>query len=201
MDLVTVNDGVITTSKIIAASFLKTHKHVLEAIKNLDYSPDFIERNFIKSHYISLQNKKLPCYEITRDGAILLCMGFNGEIASKGKRKLLNAINSKDSSDIMAAISNMDIDIDDKDLFVYVAQESISKRYKIGISKNPEERVKALNVGNPETLSIIHKYKAANDKFKDEVIAHEFYKGQRLVGEWFESDIDLSFLLEIEKIN
>ena len=95
MDLVIVNDGVATTtSKLIAERFGKSHKHVLEAIKNLDCSDEFRAANFRPSCYISLQNKKLYCCEVTRDGFSFLGMGFTGKSAAKWKESYIKAFNS-----------------------------------------------------------------------------------------------------------
>ena len=73
MDIVRQHNGeVLTTSKIIAEVFGKTHKHVNESIKNLDCSDNFRQSNFRPSTYTSQQNKTLKCYEITRDGFAFL---------------------------------------------------------------------------------------------------------------------------------
>jgi Rha family phage regulatory protein len=82
-------------SKQIAESFGKTHRHVLRDIQELiGKTGDFGESNFGLSHYVSLQNKKLPCYEITRDGFSLLAMGFNGVKALEWKIKYIEAFNA-----------------------------------------------------------------------------------------------------------
>ena len=95
MDLVTVNDGLITTtSKLLGDRFGKSHKNVLEAIKKLECSSEFRELNYRPSYYTSIQNKKLFCYEITRDGFSFLGMGFNGKSAAKWKESYITAFNS-----------------------------------------------------------------------------------------------------------
>lgn len=102
------------------------------------------------------------------------------------------------SSDVMNTlnelISNLDVDDVEPDRYVYVAKESISGRFKIGISKNPEQRIKNLNTGNPEKLILIHSYLATEQKNQSEAIAHALYSSNRLYGEWFDKDIDLSLL-------
>jgi len=94
IDLVEIKGGVVTgNSKKIAESFDKTHRHVLEAIKAMDCSDEFREANFRLSYYVSPQNKKLPCYDLTYDGFMFLCMGFNGKKAAEWKEKYIKAFN------------------------------------------------------------------------------------------------------------
>lgn len=94
-DLVSLGkDGRITvTSKDVSEKFGKSHKHVLDAIRGLDCSEEFREPNFRPSSYISKQNKKLDCYDITRDGFSFLAMGFTGKEAAKWKEAYINAFN------------------------------------------------------------------------------------------------------------
>tara|TARA_R110002020_G_C15992417_1_gene749448 strand:+ start:98 stop:598 length:501 start_codon:yes stop_codon:yes gene_type:complete len=89
-----VDGGMVTTSKVVADSFGKIHKDVLSSIRRLECSDDFRRRNFTLSSYTSLQNKVLPCYEITRDGFSMLCMGFTGDKAALWKERYIEAFNT-----------------------------------------------------------------------------------------------------------
>jgi Rha family phage regulatory protein len=91
---VTLEDGrPTTTSLIVAEVFGKRHTHVLRAIKNLECSPEFTERNFGLSEFTDPTGRKLPMYRITRDGFTFLCMGFTGKEASRWKIAYLEAFN------------------------------------------------------------------------------------------------------------
>lgn len=94
--LVTLIDGVpAVDSKVIADAFGKTHRNVLVDIRKLvSDTGDFGEHNFLLSEYTSLQNKKLPCYMMTRDGFALLAMGFTGKEALAWKVKYIQAFNA-----------------------------------------------------------------------------------------------------------
>jgi Rha family phage regulatory protein len=93
-DLVMITDGKPTaSSKAIADFFSKNHRDVLRDISNLDCSDEFRERNFARSSYKSLQNKTLPCYEMTKDGFCFLAMGFTGKEAAKWKEAFIKAFN------------------------------------------------------------------------------------------------------------
>ena len=87
------NGTPITTSNKIATAFGKQHKSVLRAIENLDCSSEFRQRSYAPAEYIDEQGKPRPCFNITRDGAAFLIMGFTGEKAGKFKEDYINAFN------------------------------------------------------------------------------------------------------------
>lgn len=96
--LVQISDGrLVTTSLAISNHFGKKHAHVLRDIENLDCSQEFRESNFGLSSYTTSQNKKLPMYEITRDGFVFLCMGFTGAQAAQWKEKYIAAFNAMEA--------------------------------------------------------------------------------------------------------
>jgi|TARA_R110000751_G_scaffold141815_1_gene245287 Rha family phage regulatory protein len=98
MQLVKQSDGqLMTTSKIVSDVFGKVHRDVVRSIKELKCSDEFRVRNFAQSYYVSPQNKKLQCYEMTRDGFSILCMGFTGNKAMEWKEKYINAFNEMES--------------------------------------------------------------------------------------------------------
>lgn len=93
---VTLIDGVpMVDSKVIADTFGKTHRNVLIDIRKLSADTGlFGEQSFLLSEYTSVQNKKLPCYMMTRDGFTLLAMGFTGKKALDWKVKYIQAFNA-----------------------------------------------------------------------------------------------------------
>ena len=90
------NNEVVTSSIKVAEVFGKQHKDVLKAVKSLDISEEFRERNFALSK-IDYQNgnikKQLPMYYITRDGFMFLVMGFTGKMAARWKEAYIKAFN------------------------------------------------------------------------------------------------------------
>ena len=85
------------SSLTVAEVFGKEHKNVLKAIKNLDCSEDFRQLNFEQSYYKNSQNKKQPCYNMTKDGFVFLVMGFTGAKAAEFKEKYIAAFNNMES--------------------------------------------------------------------------------------------------------
>lgn len=83
-----------TTSIDIAEKFGRQHKDVLRAVKNLDCSPDFNQRNFAPVKYLDEKGEKRPMYRVTRDGFVFLVMGFTGKKAAAWKEKYIAAFNA-----------------------------------------------------------------------------------------------------------
>jgi Rha family phage regulatory protein len=97
LDLVCLKNGQpVTSSFQIAEHFGKAHKHVLESIRALECSTIFRESNFRLTYEIKTignSSRKTPCYEVTRDGFTLLCMGFVGQAAMQWKEAYIAAFN------------------------------------------------------------------------------------------------------------
>jgi len=69
--------------------------------------------------------------------------------------------------------------------YVYLISDINTYTYKIGISKNPEKRIKSLQTGNEKLLKIIHKVPCENYN-EVETALHNQYKFLKINGEWFE---------------
>lgn len=87
-----VNSGVFTTSLSVANVFNKRHSDILAQIREFP-TDDFTERNFPLSEYTDSTGRKLPCYNLTRDGFSLLVMGFTGQKAYRWKIEFIKAFN------------------------------------------------------------------------------------------------------------
>lgn len=66
------------TSLQVAAAFGKRHDNVLQDIRNLLISKEFIALNFEASEYVDPAGRSLPLYRLTRDGFMILAMGYTG---------------------------------------------------------------------------------------------------------------------------
>jgi Rha family phage regulatory protein len=88
-----------TTSLIIAEKFDKRHSDVLRAIEQVltQVSDIFRERNFALSQYDQKTPtggvKKVPMYELTKDGFMMVVMSFTGAAAMAIKETYINAFN------------------------------------------------------------------------------------------------------------
>ena len=61
-------------------------------------------------------------------------------------------------------------------------------KYKIGIAKNPTQRIKQLQTGNSDKLVIIETYQSENAS-KIESTLHNQYSHLRNEGEWFDLSV------------
>ncbi|EHN3408645.1 Rha family transcriptional regulator [Escherichia coli] len=101
-ELCIVAGKVVTSSLSVADFFSKRHDDVLKKIRILDCSPEFCARNFAETSILVRQpnggTRKLPCYQITRDGFAFLAMGFTGKRAARFKEAYINAFNQMERS-------------------------------------------------------------------------------------------------------
>ena len=98
-DMIQTENGIpTTTSLVIAQAFEKNHFDVLKAIKNLECSQNFTDSNFAFSEYTDSTGRKLPMYQITRDGFAFLAMGFTGKKAAAWKERFLEAFNAMEAA-------------------------------------------------------------------------------------------------------
>lgn len=87
------DERVVVSSRDVARVFEKNHRDVLRGIRELGCTEDFRLRNFAPSPYLNEQNKAQPEYLITRDGFMLLVMGYTGEKAMRFKEAYIREFN------------------------------------------------------------------------------------------------------------
>lgn len=91
-------DVVYVDSRWVAKVFDKTHDNVLKDVRRImdpesGYSYSFRLVNFHESSYRNSQNKKMPCFLMTRDGFTALAMGYTGKKAARFKEAYINRFN------------------------------------------------------------------------------------------------------------
>ncbi|HAY0383301.1 Rha family transcriptional regulator [Escherichia coli] len=84
-DVIIENGRAVTTSVAVAEYFGKRHDNVIQKIKLLDCSAEFTALNFKVSEYTDTTGRKLPMYQITKNGFVFLVMGFTGKKAATFK--------------------------------------------------------------------------------------------------------------------
>ena len=97
-DLVTIDNGqLVTSSRKVAESFDKEHRHVLESIRDILAAEKSAAKFFHETTYEN-RGKQYPEYLMNRDGFSLLVMGFNGKAALKWKIKYIDAFNKMEKA-------------------------------------------------------------------------------------------------------
>lgn len=88
------------TSLQVAEHFGKEHRNVLAAIRKiLDTDEDgFGALNFQLSSYLSEQNKEMPMYVMSKDGFVLLVMGYTGAEAMRMKKAYIARFNEMEKA-------------------------------------------------------------------------------------------------------
>jgi len=85
-------------SLLVAQAFEKRHDHVLRDIAKITapksgLSEEFIKTNFMADFYRDTTGRKLPCYQMTRDGFTMLVMGYTGQKAMRFKELYIRRFN------------------------------------------------------------------------------------------------------------
>ena len=91
------NDQALTNSLLVAKSFGKEHKHVLDSIRKLIEGCAEISADpmFEETTYVNEQNgQAYPMYLMNRNGFTLLVMDFKGKRAMQFKLEYIKAFNS-----------------------------------------------------------------------------------------------------------
>lgn len=108
------NNQTVTTSEFIAKAFNKNHKDVLRKIDEiLTQVPDFFgKRNFTPTEKHTKNNLGFDVvnrsYELTKDGFMLLVMGFTGKQAMQIKIAYIEAFNAM-AAQLQQRMSNQDL--------------------------------------------------------------------------------------------
>ena len=87
------NEQVVTTSLVVAESFGKKNKNIIQAVENLMAENQAVKNMFWISSYINSRGREYPMYYMNRDGFTLLVMGFTGKEALQFKVEYINAFN------------------------------------------------------------------------------------------------------------
>jgi len=87
----------VTTTRIVAKVFGKSHDNVLRDIQNLECSPEFSLLNFEESKYINDRGREYPMYLMSKDGFSFLVMGYTGGKAAEFKEKFINEFNKREA--------------------------------------------------------------------------------------------------------
>ena len=85
------------TSLQVAEHFKKRHGDVLRAIRDLECSTEFTERNFAFSEFLDVTGRSLPSVNMTKDGFAMLAFGFTGKEAVKWRESYINAFNAMEA--------------------------------------------------------------------------------------------------------
>jgi len=179
IELVVSDNKVYATSREVAENFGKRHDNVLQSIAALECTKEFIDLNFQLSKYsvdLGHATRDYPEYHMTKDGFILLVMGFNGKKAVVIKQAYIAKFNEMEGRlyDAFAETGNPKFD-----------PESLTttKMFKMALAVMEEhdtrlnEQARHLQLVTEETKAVATANKEAVDSSRlsaDQIKAAEF---------------------------
>lgn len=97
----------VTDSRKVAERFGKRHTEVLRSIRSLLQSApeEFASRNFASCSYADGNQRQREMYRMTKDGFVLLAMGFTGSDSMLWKVAYINAFNGMADALVAPSIS------------------------------------------------------------------------------------------------
>lgn len=126
-------------------------------------------------------------YDLTMAQAVQILARESG-----AARKLVATL-IEDHQKLLSAYKEIDVDELEQDRFVYVIKNTLTGAYKIGISKDPDARLKQLQTGSDGDLVLVG---CKRGTYSDENEAHKLHAGKRIRSEWFSlQDQDVKALI------
>jgi BRO family, N-terminal domain/Meiotically up-regulated gene 113 len=144
-----------------------------------------VERGHIRKMCVLTAGGPQQVNYISEQGVYKLIMGSRRPNAAKLKDKLLSQINGLRV--ILESLKTFEVPDDIPDMYVYAIRNTVTGNVKLGISRNPEARVKQLQIGNDCKLELVA-YQKAYNRFADERALHIANQSKRIIGEWFSGE-------------
>ena len=155
---------------------------------------DHVDEDDVAKHLVidNVGRKQLTNL-INERGALKLIVKSN-----KTPPKLFDEIISrvKGAKEVIAALEDFEIPENLPTMYVYAIRNKHTGRIKLGISENPERRLKELQIGNDCELELLA-YREAANRFKDEKAIHNKHQHLRVRGEWFDVPVPVAVADEI----
>ena len=87
-------------------------------------------------------------------------------------------------------------------MFSYIYIISDGEAYKVGISKNPKKRIKALQTGSPKKLQLLYTFKIPKNRiFKVEKECHAALQTRFVKrGEWFHNATEFAVRIIVDEV-
>ena len=176
-----------TTSQALSFVSNKEHFHILRDIENeirdLEMNPnldaslkDRILNGFKKATYKDSRNRLKTCYHLSEEAFLQMSLKYSSEVRARFviafidyRDTLLNLYKARIVEKVIPQLST-------SRSFVYIIREEGNKRFKVGVSNNPEKRLKTLQTGSPEDLTLIYTSMVCSNSFEIESSVHKEFK-------------------------
>jgi hypothetical protein len=183
------SDG-LTTSLEIAERLGRSHDHVFKLVRAHSQAlEEYGELRIRQSSFSTRGGAQVRRIAVLSAPQVaFLFARLRSEVASRTLSDFVASLPQHMHAVILDLVATMDIEDLPREQFVYVARERSSGRYKIGISARPEDRIRELNLGNPEKLELVVKLPASGAKHAHEAALHKQFRKHHLRSEWFAAD-------------
>jgi hypothetical protein len=86
--------------------------------------------------------------------------------------------------ELILALDAFDVPKECEGMYVYAIRNVTTGNIKLGISRDPEQRIKQLQTGNDCRLELVA-FRKAENRFQDETRLHHAHSTAHIRGEWF----------------
>ena len=174
----------------------KHHFHIIRDIEeeiltlkenpNLDApTKDYILKGFVKSSYISVQNKELPKYILSEQAVLQLLLKYSSEVRANFIKAFKETRDTLDNIYKLKELEKILPEIDTNSSYVYIIKNMDTGNIKIGVSNDVQKRLNTFRTGNDCQLELVYKSVICSNSFSIEQSVHEYFKYYRVRGEWF----------------
>ena len=151
------------------------HSNLLAKIKR---NPQIDEKKFA-STYKDSTGRSLKCYHLPKREVIMLLADSHPRALAAVAERI------GDMDTILDAIRDFEVPEECSDMYVYAIRNTTTGAIKLGISRNPQQRLKQLQTGNDCKLELVA-YSKAENRFQDETALHHAHAAAHIRGEWFD---------------
>lgn len=180
-DLIKATPSQTMSSREIADLTGKEHRNVMRDIRVMlvELHGEGGLQKFQQTQINPQNGQRYPIFNLPKLEALTLLAKYKPEIVSVVAEKL-DALDQ-----ILNAIRNFEVPEECADMYVYAIRNTTTGNIKLGISRNPEQRLKQLQTGNDCTLELVA-YSKAENRFQDEAALHHAHAAAHIRGEWFD---------------
>lgn len=190
-----------TTSQVLAKVSGKKHYHILrdieEEMKELLANPNLdgliknrILQGFKETTYKDAQGKMRAAYQLSEEAFLQMSLRYSSEVRARFvvaftsyRDTIVNLYKARVLEKVIPQIST-------SRSFIYIIREEGKGRLKIGISNNPEKRLKTLQTGSAEDLTLLYTSLVCSNSLEIEANVHKHFKEYLVRGEWFSSELE-----------
>lgn len=161
----------------------------LEEHPNLDApTKEYILKGFVKTSYVSVQNKELPKYILSEQAVLQLLLKYSSEVRANFIKAFKETRDTLDNIYKLKELEKILPEMGTNSSYVYIIKNMDTGNIKVGVSNDVQKRLNTFRTGNDCQLELVYKSVVCSNSFSIESSVHEYFKDYRVRGEWFKVD-------------